>query len=212
MKPNERGRSMIEMLGVLAIVGILSIGGIIGYSKAMLKYKQDKLMSELSQLIINIRVLYTYQHNYAGISNKLLVDSGAVPAPMIDSATSSGMAIKHAFNGDIKVYPSNGPGGENTAFEIYAEGLNKQACLILATMDWGQDLASGFRSMYIGTENEEITEPKMKEVILPNEDDPDGGIYTIGQHEDSIPIPAYKALNICACPVNECIIGLKYAN
>ena len=32
---NQNGRSMIEMLGVLAIIGVLSGGGIIGYSKAM---------------------------------------------------------------------------------------------------------------------------------------------------------------------------------
>ena len=31
------GRSMIEMLGVLSIVGVLSVGGIAGYSKAMEK-------------------------------------------------------------------------------------------------------------------------------------------------------------------------------
>ncbi len=210
MRTNELGRSMIEMLGVLAIVGILSVGGIVGYSKAMLKYKQDKLMSELSQLIVNIRVLYTYQHKYTGIDSKLLIGSGAVPAEMVDKDASSEMIIRHAFGGDVVVYPSNGAAGGDTAFEIYAKGLNKQACLILATMDWGQDLASGFRSMYVGTE--EITEPIMKDVIQPDDDDPNLGIYTIGQHEDSIPIPAYKALNICSCSVNECVIGLKYAN
>ena len=32
---NYFGRSMIEMLGVLAIIGVLSVGGIAGYSKAM---------------------------------------------------------------------------------------------------------------------------------------------------------------------------------
>ncbi|MBS6473139.1 MAG: hypothetical protein KH347_02690 [Acetobacter sp.] len=32
---NESGRSMIEMLGVLAIIGVLSVGGIAGYSQAM---------------------------------------------------------------------------------------------------------------------------------------------------------------------------------
>ena len=34
----QSGRSMIEMLGVLAIIGVLSVGGISGYSKAMAKY------------------------------------------------------------------------------------------------------------------------------------------------------------------------------
>ena len=36
------GRSMVEMLGVLAIIGVLSVGAIAGYSKAMTKYKLNK--------------------------------------------------------------------------------------------------------------------------------------------------------------------------
>ena len=45
------GRSMIEMLGVLAIVGVLSVGGIAGYSKAMEKFKVNKAIGEYSYLI-----------------------------------------------------------------------------------------------------------------------------------------------------------------
>ena len=36
----EQGRSMLEMLGVLAIVGVLSVGGIAGYSKAMEQFNK----------------------------------------------------------------------------------------------------------------------------------------------------------------------------
>ena len=39
---NSFGRSMIEMLGVLAIIGVLSVGGIAGYSKAMEQFKVNK--------------------------------------------------------------------------------------------------------------------------------------------------------------------------
>ena len=39
---NENGRSMIEMLGVLAIIGVLSVGGIAGFSKAMESYKTNQ--------------------------------------------------------------------------------------------------------------------------------------------------------------------------
>ena len=42
MKQKQYGRSMIEMLGVLAIIGVLSVGGIAGYSKAMEKWKINK--------------------------------------------------------------------------------------------------------------------------------------------------------------------------
>ena len=39
------------MLGVLAIIGVLSIGAIAGYSKAMFKYKMNKTLDVLSHAI-----------------------------------------------------------------------------------------------------------------------------------------------------------------
>ena len=48
--PKEHGRSMVEMLGVLAIVGVLSVGAIAGYSKAMMKYKLNKTTDIATQL------------------------------------------------------------------------------------------------------------------------------------------------------------------
>ncbi len=50
MKTNEKGRSMIEMLGVLAIIGVLSVGGIYGYTVAMRKYKANEIAQTLSML------------------------------------------------------------------------------------------------------------------------------------------------------------------
>ena len=50
----EKGRSMIEMLGVLAIIGVLSVGGIAGYSKAMEKFKITKVIEEYSYLIYGL--------------------------------------------------------------------------------------------------------------------------------------------------------------
>ena len=51
---SQSGRSMIEMLGVLAIIGVLSVGGIAGYSKAMEKFKFNKAMSEYSTLMFGV--------------------------------------------------------------------------------------------------------------------------------------------------------------
>ena len=47
------GRSMVEMLGVLAIIGVLSVGAIAGYSKAMFKYKLNKHAESFSMLLNN---------------------------------------------------------------------------------------------------------------------------------------------------------------
>ena len=36
---HQVGRSMVEIIGVLAIIGVLSVGAIAGYSNAMTKHK-----------------------------------------------------------------------------------------------------------------------------------------------------------------------------
>ena len=48
------GRSMVEMLGVLAIIGVLSVGAIAGYSKAMMRYKLNKHAEAVNLLINNL--------------------------------------------------------------------------------------------------------------------------------------------------------------
>ena len=53
MKINQFGRSMIEMLGVLAIIGVLSVGAIAGYQKAMMKYKLNKHAQSFNMLLSN---------------------------------------------------------------------------------------------------------------------------------------------------------------
>lgn len=51
------GRSMIEMLGVLAIIGVLSVGGIQGFSKAMEMYHWNKALREWD-ILVNTMVKY----------------------------------------------------------------------------------------------------------------------------------------------------------
>ena len=52
----QSGRSMVEMLGVLAIIGVLSVGAIAGYSKAMMKYKLNKMIDQYNQLFGTIAI------------------------------------------------------------------------------------------------------------------------------------------------------------
>ena len=44
----ESGRSMVEMLGTLAIIGVLSIGGIMGYSYGMDKYRANETINDVN--------------------------------------------------------------------------------------------------------------------------------------------------------------------
>ncbi|MBO7258085.1 MAG: hypothetical protein J6V11_04005, partial [Alphaproteobacteria bacterium] len=51
---NQSGRSMVEMLGVLAIIGVLSIGGIMGYSYGMDKYRANEIINQIMLRAIDL--------------------------------------------------------------------------------------------------------------------------------------------------------------
>ena len=52
---SQIGRSMIEMLGVLAIIGVLSVGGLAGYSKAVRSFQLSEMMTYLEKMKMEIK-------------------------------------------------------------------------------------------------------------------------------------------------------------
>ena len=51
-KKLESGRSMVEMLGVLAIIGVLSVGGIAGYSLAMRRHRANGILDTATKFAL----------------------------------------------------------------------------------------------------------------------------------------------------------------
>ena len=79
------GRSMVEMLGVLAIIGVLSVGAIAGYSKAMFKYKLNKQAEQLNQVVNSVIKYVRVMDSYKSMQNltPLFVKLGEIPQEMI---------------------------------------------------------------------------------------------------------------------------------
>ncbi len=75
MKKNESGRSMVEMLGVLAIIGVLSVGGIAGYTLAMNKYRQAEVSNAIALTYVEA-VAQGKQVAYADVANGVTVPAG----------------------------------------------------------------------------------------------------------------------------------------
>ena len=49
MKKQESGRSMVEMLGVLAVIGVLSVGGISGYMLSMNRFRANNMIDKAAK-------------------------------------------------------------------------------------------------------------------------------------------------------------------
>ena len=131
-KSASAGRSMVEMLGVLAIIGVLSVGAIAGYSKAMLKYKLNQHAQAVNILINNVFSIQdklprnaTDVTDYATLLNKLnLLPDGIIQANSIY------LLDKH-FNNTIRVfYEAGNPGMAGIIFWIGKSGSDHtlEAC------------------------------------------------------------------------------------
>ena len=57
MIQTQSGRSMVEMLGVLAIIGVLSVGGIAGYKSAMNQHTINQVLQVLEASIVELNAL-----------------------------------------------------------------------------------------------------------------------------------------------------------
>ena len=95
--------------GVLAIIAILSVGGIAGYSKTMTMYKINKWKENFAMMMTNLKVTfansknYTDEASYKNIVN-LLKEINVISTGMLDSEN------KDLFGNRLVVYsPRNIP-------------------------------------------------------------------------------------------------------
>ena len=98
MLKNETGRSMVEMLGVLAIIGVLSVGGIAGYTMAMNKYKANEVLNSISMLST---IAHAQNAGEGLTSSAATLSSGeaGITVGVVDSATITIAGTSTAGNG-----------------------------------------------------------------------------------------------------------------
>ena len=135
------GRSMVEMLGVLAIIGVLSVGAIAGYSKAMFKYKLNKQTEQYNQLINAITSLKAeskLEQNTNLLS--VLIKLNLVPKEMIKSHN----YIRDTFGNIITIYYNdNNTVTFNTNMDLHDSNQEAQdICrnIILTAKEYYKDL------------------------------------------------------------------------
>ncbi len=123
MKFNELGRSMVEMLGVLAIIGVLSVGAISGYSKAMLKYKLNKQAEQLDTLF---RIVSQYLHEWKFTKSTNLIPyyikMGEIPTEMIRGNDTNN--IYDVFSSKIDIRNNNAPAFDEVVIMYHIDSNN----------------------------------------------------------------------------------------
>ncbi len=176
------GRSMIEMLGVLAIIGVLSVGGIAGYSKAMMQFKINKTKQQITEIITNVRTLYINQKDFNGLFSR---------GTSISNEIISNDSIDNAFGNEIAIDSSY----LDNAFHITYYALPKEACIALASTDWGTENTTGIKAVIIGQATGfAFTDDDLFGKDCTNGDYYDESYYACSGH---LPIPTSIAAKYC---------------
>ena len=124
------GRSMVEMLGVLAIIGVLSVGAISGYSKAMMKYKLNK-QAEAMNLLFNTVLQYIgrFQNNSTDDTpefyGEILTKLNVLPDGIKQSSSNS-KYLTDIFGNSIWVYAY--PSSAGIGYNFTYRGDRKEIC------------------------------------------------------------------------------------
>lgn len=141
MKNNlENGRSMLEMLGVLAVIGVITIGGFGMINKMNDQRKANQIMDYAGDLANKARVLV---RDYEAVSSgrkfsEYLYHGKAYPSDLTYSSYKF-----YGKNDEYYVLYST------TAFKVslYVLGifnLSETVCMELATKNWGSPSTNGF--------------------------------------------------------------------
>ena len=150
MKDSQNGRSRIEMLGVLAIIGVLSVGGIAGYSKAMQKYRINKTIEQITLISQNIRTFFANQRNYVDLNT--LIPSGIKiikKAKLVPDEVWSDDNLQNAFGGSFEMAVVSDAEYSGKMFTIAITDIPQEACIEIASNDWS--VSSGLLGYAINT-------------------------------------------------------------
>ena len=177
---------MIEMLGVLAIIGVLSVGGIAGYSQAMSKFKVSKTTDQIQTMVTNIRTLFAGQRSYNG-----LTPENAYTMGILTDETWDGTTATNAYGGSILITTLTGDNPHY--FAITYNDLPQDACVRIAMSDWG-DASSGL----VGLQVDDAVQSAPSAV--PTAASVDTGIFLTSSKTEAtgVPIPLSSAVTACS--------------
>lgn len=120
----ESGRSMIEMLGVLAIMGIITVGAITMIAAAMRSQKRTAVQDEVTQIVTGVRGLLGGYDDYSGIDNSIIF-------------AAIGVSNKNPFSGEYTL--SMNP-ADPRQFVLVIGGLSSSDCEYFKTKAWSDSV------------------------------------------------------------------------
>ena len=138
------GRSMVEILGVLAIIGVLSVGAIAGYGKAMMKYRLNQVSNSANQLMATIIEknhlnINSFTSSESNTISKTFVNAGWIPDGFTTDQKDS-YYLHDSFGNNIWLFRSNNSIGISFGWSYNQKQTEICHALLNVGKEWKADL------------------------------------------------------------------------
>ena len=122
----------------------------------MTKYRVNKTADQISQLAQNIRTLYASQKAYNTLSYNVIKKAHLAPEDMYENTNST--TLYNPFGGYVDVWSDRKTSSDSSkAFVIRVGGIPQEACVELATQDWGSGASSGLIAIKVSSLSSDLT-------------------------------------------------------
>lgn len=137
---HERGATMIEVFGVLAILSIISVGALLGYSKIMDKFSSAKGVTEVKKILKDVHSYCSFERPCT-ITTEKAYKLGILTDEYYDSVTKKTFSPFDKSSGFKFDYGTGLSGCDGCAYYTFQhEALPVPQCVELMTADWKDDV------------------------------------------------------------------------
>lgn len=198
-------------IGVLYKVGaflaFLMLGylGIRGYKNSVEKLKINGCISEISEMVYNIKQVYEIQKNYGELDYKLAVKLNLFPKNMFREGFKE---ATNSYMGGVDIfYSALNKDNQNGAVEISFQGISKAACEALIRIDWdnGDNISCIAVAGYSGP-----TPSGVLDAIYPDTKQDDIKGKNIFKSSEARYIGSDKIDAACGCVEDTCTVVWKF--
>jgi len=135
---NETGRSLIEMLAVVSIIGVLIVGTMSALRFGTVSLQVSSVYDLIENTAAGVSDLYSWNRSYPTIHQaeamgKRIVKSGDVCEGCVATSEGAEVELPWGLDGDntMIIRP-----GDEEHFEIALPDIPKEVCLRLKNMQW----------------------------------------------------------------------------
>lgn len=196
LRTHEKGATLIEVLGVLAVVATIAIGMFTGISRMNQKIKLTQAQTEVTDIVKAMRTQFS-SFTPSSITSQGLYDVGIFKN--IDeegkSANVYGTEMVMELKSDV----------ENPYFTFSYKDISTSACPDLLLGDWGNDPSSGLKEIKVEGTGKTSVFQWAKDIRPVDEDNPD-----TPTSQPLLP-SLEKAIDACTLPSGSGIVTISWS-